>query len=156
MRTMCLNPDTWLLKERIRIGHLNINHAVNKLADISSILSNNGKNFHLFGFSESRLSEHITDSDISIPGYTIVRKDPKLQKETGLLVYISQCITFKRISYLENLSVESVWIEISFKRSKPVLVGFIYRNPTERVDWIDKFDLMMDAVANDSKETIIF
>ena len=152
---MCLNPDTWLLKEGIRIGHLNINHAVNKLADISSILSNNGKNFHLFGFSESRLSEHITDSDISIPGYTIVRKDPKLQKETGLLVYISQCITFKRISYLENLSVESVWIEISFKRSKPVLVGFIYRNPTERVDWIDKFDLMMDAVANDSKETII-
>ena len=149
---MSQNSDTWPTKEGLRIGHLNINHAINKLPDISSILSNSGRNFHIFGFSESRLSDHIMDTDISIPGYTIIRKDPKLQRETGLLVYISQCIKFKRIFFLENLQVESVWIEISMKRSKPLLVGFIYRNPSERVEWLDRFNLLMDAVANESKK----
>ena len=152
---MTVNPGPWLTKEGLKIGHLNINHAVNKLCDICTIISNGGKNFHIFGFSESRLSDHITDADISVPGYSTVRRDSQLQKETGLLVYINQSISFKRLSHLENNHIESVWLEIYLKRSKPVLIGFIYRNPTERVDWFDRFNLMMDAVANESKETIL-
>ena len=149
------NSNSWLLKEGLRMGHLNINHAVNKLADIQSILCNSGKNFHIFGFSESRLTEHISDSDMFVPGYNILRNDPKIQKETGLLVYVNKCVNIKRIAYLENFSIECIWLEISIKKTKPVLVGFIYRNPSELVDWIDRFERMMDAVANEMKETII-
>ena len=152
---MSQDSGLWLLKEGLRIGHLNINHAVNKLTDIHSILSNSGKNFHVFGFSESRLSEHITDTDMHISGYNILRRDSKRQKETGLLIYINQNVNFKRISHLENFHIESVWLEISIKKAKPILIGFIYRNPSEPVDWIDRFDLMMDAVTNESRETII-
>ena len=96
---------------------------------------NSGKNFHRLGLSESRLSSHISDYDISMPGYNIVCMDPKQHKETGLVVYIHDSLTFKRLHHLEQHAVESVWIELNLKRASPLLLGFVYRNPAERVDW---------------------
>ena len=104
--------NTWPSKEGLRIGYLNINHALNKLNDIFSILENSGKYFHVFCLSESRLSDRILDSDIAIPGYSILRLDPKASLDTGLLVYYDQSIIMKRKSNLEQFGVESVWIEI--------------------------------------------
>ena len=46
-------------------------------------------------------------------------------------------------------------ITCSIKGSKPILIGFIYRNPSERIEWVDRFNLMMDAVANESKAIIL-
>ena len=60
------NPNPWLLKDGLRVGHLNVNHVISKITEISSILTNSGKNFHIFGCSESRLSSAISDSDISL------------------------------------------------------------------------------------------
>ena len=34
----------------------------------------------LFGLAESRLSNHISDSDATIPGYNVMRLDPKTHK----------------------------------------------------------------------------
>ena len=108
--------SSWPLKDGLRVGHLNINSVINKLADVSSILYNQGKHFHIFGLSESRLSAHISDSEISIPGYNIIRKDADGQNKTGLLIYISQCITYKLISNLDARDLETLWIEISLKK----------------------------------------
>lgn len=125
------------------------------MTDISSILSNSDNNFHVFGFSESRLGEHVTNTDIAIPGYLTIRNDPQKSGETGLLVYVSESVTFKRLTHLETHSVESLWIEIKLKKSSPLLIGFCYRNPAERASWSDNFISMMDAVLLESKETVI-
>ena len=47
----------------------------------------------------------------------------------GLLVYISNRLPYTRSYDLENIDIESIWIQINFKDSKPFLVGFIYRPP---------------------------
>ena len=65
---MPITINTWPSKDGLRIGYLNINHAINKLTDIPSILFNSGRNFHVFCFAESRLSNHVSDSDVSMPG----------------------------------------------------------------------------------------
>lgn len=135
--------NLWPSKDGLRVGYLNINHVVNKLSDVSHILYNSGKGFHIFGFAESKLSQHISDSELIMQNYHFIRKDPVNPKETGLLVYVHQNINFRRLEALENY-VESVWIEVQLKRSKPIVLGFIYRNPAERVDWTDKFTSMMD------------
>ena len=81
--------------------------------------------------------------------------DPKQHKETGLVVYIHDSLTFKRLHHLEQHAVESVWIELNLKRASPLLLGFVYRNPAERVDWSDNFISLMDAVCLESKEIIL-
>ena len=93
---------------------------------------------------------------MSIPGYSMVRLDPTLSKQTGLILYISQTVTYKRIISLEKYQVETIWIEITMKKSKPILVGFIYRNPSEHADWLDHFNELMEAVALTDNEIILF
>ena len=44
----------WPLKDGLRIGHLNINHLINKMSDASHIVHNSkpyGRGFHIFRFS---------------------------------------------------------------------------------------------------------
>ena len=152
---MYSSHNLWPSKDGLRICHLNINHAVNKSTDIASLISNHGKSFHIVGLSESRLSEHIKDTDMHIPGFHIIRRDPTKTRETGLLIYVSESITFKRLQHLESHEVESLWIEITLKKSTPILVGFCYRNPSERTNWMDRYDSMMEAVLLESKEIIL-
>ena len=141
---MPTTADVLPSKEGPRVGYLNINHAYNKLDDIGNMLDNSSKPFHIFCFSESRLRECMPDSDLLIPGYNIIRRDAVQTKETGLLLYYTQSITIRRIVKLERF-LESVWVEIKLKHIRPSLIGFIYRNPSERIDWFDSFSLMMDA-----------
>ena len=37
-------------------------------------------------FVESLLSSHVSESDITMPGYSVMRLDPKTHKDTGLLL----------------------------------------------------------------------
>ena len=147
--------STWPSTDGLRIGHLNINSALNKMTDISSILDNNGKPFHVFAFTESRLSSAIPDSDVNIPGFQTIRKDSTVPNTTGLLVYVHDTLTYKRLAHLENFSVESIWLEIKLKRSNPIRMSFLYRNPLEKVEWMEKFSSLMDAASLDASEIIL-
>ena len=44
--------DSWPTRDGLRMAHLNINHAVNKLTVIASVLFISGKNLHILGLSE--------------------------------------------------------------------------------------------------------
>ena len=108
---MPITINTWPSKDGLRIGYLNVNHAINKLTDSSSILFSSGQNFHVFCFAESQLSNHVSDSDISVPGYSVVHLDPKTHKDTGLLLYFSPSTNIKHASHLEQHSTEPIWIK---------------------------------------------
>ena len=90
--------------------------------------------------------------DLSKPGYSILRRDSKTNNETGLIIYISDILSYK---HLDQPGVEAIWLEISIFKSTPILVGFCYRNPASRVDWIHAFTAMMDNVVFESKELIL-
>ena len=91
---MAQSNDHWPLKHGFRIGHLNINHIVNKMADVTESFQNTDRDFHMFCFSESRLNDHIDDKEVSIAGFHIIRKDALDRKETGLIVYINEHVFF--------------------------------------------------------------
>ena len=148
--------NKWPTKEGLRIGFLNINSLINKIDQLSSILFNSGQQFHLFCCAESRLSTKITDADVSIPGYDMIRLDPLLSKQTGLVLYISQSITYRRLISYEQYNIECIWLELCLKKCKSLYISFIYRNPAEHVSWIDNFNDMMDAVLLTDNELIMF
>ena len=89
---MAQSNGHWPFTHSLRIGHLNINHIVNKMPDVLQIVCNmhiSDRDFHMFCFSESRLNSHIDDKEVSIAGFHSIRKDPLVLKDTGLIVYIS-------------------------------------------------------------------
>ena len=149
------NQNCWPSRDGLRLGHLNINHVYNKISDVTTTLSNSGRPFHVFGLSESRLTINMPSCDLAIPGYTILRRDPKTSNETGLIIYISNSLSYKHLSHLDHPGVESIWLEICIAKSSPILVGYCYRNPASRVNWIQDFMEMMDNVTFQGKELIL-
>ena len=104
--------DHWPLKYGLRIGHLNINHLINKMSDASHNSKPNGRGFHIFCFSESRLNNHMDDEDIAIEGFQVIRKDPQIQKETGLVVCVHETMSVTRLTEFEKYGVECIWPEV--------------------------------------------
>lgn len=100
-------------KDKLRIGHLNIYHLVNKVPDLSVFL-NTLLHFHIFGVSESRLKSSIRNNSISVPNFSVLRRDASSPQHTGLAVYIHNSIlgNVKRRQDLESAQVESLWVEV--------------------------------------------
>ena len=113
-RDMNENQNCWPSRDGLRIVHLNANHIYNKITDITTTLSNSGKPFHVFSLSESRLTINMPSCDLSIPGYSILRRDSKTNNETGLIIYINDILSYKHLSHLDQPGVEAVWLEIGF------------------------------------------
>ena len=105
-----MNPDQncWPSRDGLRIGHINIDHVLKKITDVTTTISNSGKQFHLFGFSESRLTDSIRSSDLLIADYTIIRREAKANSEVGILIYISYTISYKHLPHLDQPGVEAV------------------------------------------------
>ena len=103
---------------------------------------------HLFGISESRLDARITDNLISINDYTVLRRDSGYPLHTGLALYVHKSIenSFRRRLDLEIEAIECIWVEINDSKTKPLLVGYVHRNPASSQGWPDDFISMMDKV----------
>lgn len=132
----------------LTLGHLNIFHLENKVTDVNVFLDQ-ARMHHIFGVTESRLSSNVSDELLEIPNYTIFRRDSTVSGHTGIAVYIHDCIkhlTIRRFD-LESVTVESIWFEVKVSKC-PVMVGFVYRNPSSNFSWYDDFVVMMDKVQN--------
>ena len=67
---------------------------------------------------------------------------------TGLALYVHKSIenSVRRRLYLETEAIECIWVEINDSKIKPLLVGYVYRNPASSQGWPDYFISMMDKV----------
>ena len=107
---MPLTKDDWPSKDGLRIGYLNVNRARNKMHEISTILHNSGKHFHLFCFAESRLSDN---DNVAINGYDSIPLHAKVRGEVGLILYYSKSVTLTRLYENNTWGVESIWVKIT-------------------------------------------
>ena len=71
-------------KVNFHIGHLNVFHLYNKVADVNSFIQK--ERLDILGISESRLHSNISDDSIGIPGYDIIRRDAVESSQTGLVI----------------------------------------------------------------------
>ena len=103
---------------------------------------------HLFGISESRLDAQITDNLISVNDYTVLRRYSGYPLHTGLAlcVYTSIENSVRRRLDLETEAIECIWVEIKDSKTKPLLVGYVCRNPASSQGWPDDFISVMDKV----------
>lgn len=158
------NLKSWPSCHGLRIGHLNIRSIVNKMHEVPRILNNTKNNFHIFGFTESRLKQYHdkdplkADQDdlVAVDDYEVERRGVQKYLETGIIAYIHPSISYKRRTSLEQHGVESLWLEVIMKGTRPILICFCYRNDKELVDWRDeRFTAMMDSASLEAKEIIL-
>lgn len=140
----------------VNIGHMNICHLKNKIADLNVLLTQPTP-FELFGITESWLDENITDDRISIPNFDVFRRDPIRPNQTGIAAYVHHSISqfTKRRTDLESGHVESMWFEIKATKAAPLLVCYVYRHKSETFPWYDSFSEMFDK-AKKCSSNILF
>ena len=83
---------------------------------------------HLIGISESWCVDTEPDSIYDLPGYNILRCDPKSGPGGGVVMYIQSSISYEFLSDVEVAGFEVVWIRLGGPTGS-VIVGCVYRPP---------------------------
>ena len=141
----------------INVCHLNIFHLFNKLPDVNVLLSKHKKSIQILGLTETRLDHRIDDYDISINNYTLFRRDKKQERHTGIAAYVHNAISnqVRRRMDLEYKEIESLWLEVKHEKNTPLLICFLYRNPTCTAEWQIQFQNMIDNIPDKNHELLI-
>ena len=147
-----LNPDptqiseTWSVfkKSGLHFVHLNINSLPSKIEELRQIAKNT--NSAVIGLSETKLDKTIFNSEVSIPNYSLIRKD-RNRKGGGVACCIRSYICFKSQSYLSD-EIENISFDLSLPKRKPISIAIVYKPPTDNrfLDYLSKglngFNLM--------------
>jgi hypothetical protein len=86
---------------------------------------------HIIGIVETWLHDGISDSEVSIPSFTIYRKDRgivKSGKGGGVILYVHNSLSSTIAKDLNSFKTESVWCRIYIDKIKSLLVGCCYRS----------------------------
>ena len=145
-----LNPgptqisETWSVfkKRGLHFVHLNINSLPSKIEELRQITKNT--NSAVIGLSETKLDKTIFDFEVSIPNYSLVRKE-RNRKGGGVACYIRSDICFNSQNYLSD-DIEN--ISFLLPKTKPISIAIVCKPPTNNrfLDYLSKglndFNLM--------------
>ena len=139
-----------------RIGHINVQGLGNKIDQIKLLLHSEKNQIQILGLSETKLKEIHSDSFFEVNGYQKpFRRDRRQNGGGGLLVYVKNEVSCKRRSDLENEQLECIWLEVKPKKSKPFLVGHVYRPPNSSIVWNEIFEDCLENALGEEKEMYI-
>ena len=115
---------------KLQCVYMNARSIVNKMKELE--LTVREENLDLVAITETWLNDKITDEEISIEGYTLIRNDRKdinKHRGGGVALYIKNELNpiHKTESYIDNFT-ESVWCNIRCGRELKLL-GVCYRAP---------------------------
>ena len=108
--------------------HLNVRSLLPKLDELTQLAGKTRP--ACIGLSETWLDSSVMDSEISIPGYVLRRRDRNRQGG-GVCVYVRHDIAFNPRDDMDNPELEATWIDILLPKSKPILCGIVYRPPKQ-------------------------
>ena len=114
------------MKKGLRIGNLNVCHLLPKLDEMRLLLHEN-RTVNILGLCETFLNDHVDDNVLSIDGFNFERRDRDGGSGGGILVYVSNQISYKRRTDLEIGGPETIWLEIMYPNTKSILVCSAYR-----------------------------
>lgn len=127
----------------VHVASLNICHLLPKLDELKlHLLGSHAPD--IFGLNETFLNESVIDSCLNIPNYVFERKDRVGKKGGGVLLYISDQLSYERRIDLESTGVESIWIQVNTIYTRPYLLCFVYRPPNVLTSWYDLFSLQIE------------
>ena len=64
-------------------------------------------------------------------------------------------MSYKRRTDIEIGDIETIWVEVKFKNSKPILLCSAYRPPSSRREWIENFAKEINIASSSSDQELI-
>ena len=124
-----IDEKTWKpLKTRgLYFCHLNMNSLLSKIDELSDIT--NYIKPVILGITESKLDSSVTNAEVNINGYSIIRND-RNRNGGGVACYIRNDLCFNIKNIFSN-SIEHVFFEILIPKVKPIAIRIFYRLPNE-------------------------
>ena len=150
-QTQFIDDKTWEpLKTRgLHFCHLNVNSLFSKIDELRDIT--NYVKPAILGISESKLDSSVTNAEVNINGYSIIRND-RNRNGAGVACYIRNdlCFNFKNIF---SNSIEHIFFEVLIPKVKPIAIGILNRHPNEN-DFLNRFSNDFQQI--DSKTNEIY
>ena len=146
-----LEGKTWeLLKTRgLHFCHLNVNSSLSKIDELRDITIY--IRLAILGITESKLDSSVTNAEVNINGYNIIRND-RNRTGGGVACYIKNDLCFNIKNIFSN-SIEHVFFEILIPKVKPIAIGMFYRPPNAN-DFLNIFSNDFQQI--DSKTNEIY
>ena len=135
-----------------KIAGLNINSLLRHVDELRLMLPNS--KIDVFAVNESKIDSSITDNEISIPGYNMIRRD-RNRFGGGVVVYIREVHSFKERKDLNLENLEMICCEINKPQSRPTLISAWYRPPNSEMKIFDSFEIFLKKCDVESKELLI-
>ena len=130
------------LYDGIRIGHINSNGLVKKIHEIKILLTEG--NFDVLAVTETHLSCNVTNDEVTIDGYEVLRKDRNdgMSPWGGVAVFFKDSLNVSEL--LIDFNIESIWLNIIIK-GQTFLLGCVYRPPSDK-KFLQNFKLYLDHI----------
>ena len=97
------------------------------------------KTVDILAINETRLDSSIQNGEVSIPGYTLERKD-RNRNGGGVALYIRDSINYNRLLDLPDDNMELISIQVSKPKAKPFIVCTWYRPPRSTTELMNRFE----------------
>ena len=94
----------------------------------------------VFSISKTWLNINVSDEELEIEGYSLIRKDRSYANGGGVAVYIKNKFAFSHRPEFETVNLQSLWLELKIPKSKSLLISVVYRPPQDD-SFFDKFRL---------------
>lgn len=151
--------SSYLCRRGLKILHQNVNGLLSKLDQVKILLTETDKNIHMFKITESHLDSSISDSQLSIFGYNIIRKDRQNGPGGGVCIFIRDYLNWQRRYDLEKDDIETIVVEIFINCSKSLLISVVYRPPDSSKYLNRNFDVIFNdfitTAVSEDKEFIL-
>ena len=127
----------------ISIAHLNVCSLLKNIDEIRLLLDE--AKINILTMCETRLDGSVSDNEICIDGYNIVRND-RNRNGGGVIMYIRNTVDFKILAEYQNHDLEIICIQVNLYKEKPFILMSWYRPPDSSINVFDKLEtILQDA-----------
>ena len=136
------------------INHLNIRSLTNKFEEFKHIITT--YNNDIFCLNETFLDASVTNSEINVDGYNILRND-RNRHGGGVAIYIKNSCKYKLREDITSKfhMIECIWIELQVQKSKSVLICSVYRAPSANSDYFNNIIDMITYASLENEQLVI-
>jgi len=121
-----------------KLASLNINKLTTHIDELRIFLAHN--EIDILSINETKLNETISDNEVNILGYNIVRCDRTTDGGGGVCFYVKKSVNFTVRTDLNMETLENLCLEIQQPRSKPFVVVTWYRPPDSPIGIFSSFE----------------
>ena len=131
-----------LLAKGIHFIHSKVRSLLPKIADIRLFLARTKTT--VFAASETWLDSTVSDNEIHIPGFNVIRSD-RNRNGGGVALFIRENVAFNPRPDIAVDGLEATWVELLPPKTKGILVCCIYRPPNDS-SFINKLELALSKL----------